>query len=56
MSPHSYVHPSRVELRETAGHRPSRDELVAERELADRRRDRAQQARTRIRGTHHDHT
>lgn len=56
MSPRSYVHPSRVELRETAGHRPSRDELVAERELADRRRDRAHRARTRIRGTHHDHT
>lgn len=53
MSGHSYVHPSRVELRETNGHRPTRDELLQQQRLNDRRRDRAARARAHIRGDDH---
>lgn len=51
-----YVLPSHVEIAETEGPHPTRDELIEARLLADRRRDRAHRARTRIRGTRHDHT
>lgn len=40
-----YVYPSRVELRETAGHRPTRDELAEQQRLTEQRRRRSAQAR-----------
>lgn len=44
----SYIHPSRVEMHETAGYRPTRDELREEETAAARRRLRAAQARATI--------
>lgn len=40
-----YVHPSHVELRETAAPHPTRDELLAQQSAIDRRRQRAAKAR-----------
>lgn len=50
MTGHQYIFPSRVENAETAGWRPSRDELREEQHAVDRRRQRAAQARTRVTG------
>ena len=55
MTGRSYVHPSHVEYAETAAPHPTRDQLRAEQELAERRRERAIRARTTIRGSRHDH-
>lgn len=41
----SYVHPSHVEMRETAAPHPTRDQILAEQDAADRRRRRAELAR-----------
>lgn len=48
-----YAHESHVELAETAAPHPTREELLAQQRLDDRRRARAAQARARIRGDHH---
>lgn len=45
----SYVHPSHVEIAETTGYRPTRDELLEEQEAVQRRRRRAEQARNKAR-------
>lgn len=42
-----YAHPSHTDLPETAGHRPSQDELRAEQDARHRRRQRRAQAKTR---------
>lgn len=49
MTSHSYIYPSRVELRETAGHRPTHDELKQQQQLVEQRRRRAAQGRAAIR-------
>ena len=53
MSTRRYAFPSHVEIAETEGPHPTRDELVEARQLAERRRERAHRARAAIQGARH---
>lgn len=48
-----YAHESHVEMAETNGARPTREEILAEQAAAERRRQRATRARNTTRGEHH---
>ncbi|MDZ4235710.1 MAG: hypothetical protein U1C73_18550 [Dietzia sp.] len=55
MTTRRYAHESHVVFPETNGARPTREELLAEQALEERRRDRAARARQQIRRPHHGH-
>lgn len=50
---HQYAHPSHVEIAETAGPHRTREQILAEQAARERRRQRAAEARTRVRRTPH---